>query len=76
MVGKPLLQQFQAVQDYGDDTLMIPLDGEWSILANEHRRGGTAGSQLLTESKETSRGDDKPPLEASFTTKCEYLRMD
>src|ERR1700685_3165837 len=61
LFGKPLLQQFQAVHDYGNDTLMIPLDGEWSTLTNEYGREYTAGSQLLTESKETSRGDDDPP---------------
>jgi hypothetical protein len=58
---KPLLQQFQAVHDYNDDTLMIPSDGEWSTLVNEYGKKCKAGSQLLTESEETSRGDDNPP---------------
>src|SRR5882762_1075390 len=40
---------------------MIPLDGKWNVLANEHGRRCTAESQLLTESEETSRGDDEPP---------------
>jgi hypothetical protein len=35
LFGKPLLQQFQAVHDYGNDTLMIPLNGGWNTLTNE-----------------------------------------
>ena len=40
---------------------MIPSDGEWSTLINEYGKECKAGSQLLTESEETSRGDDEPP---------------
>ena len=35
LFGKPLLEQFGAVHDYGNDTLMIPANGKWTTLLNE-----------------------------------------
>ena len=35
LVGKPLLQEFEAVQDYKQDTLHIPHNGSWTTLPNE-----------------------------------------
>ena len=62
LFGKPLLQQFRAVHDYSNDTLMIPLNGSWSTLANESSKPPAQKSNSLTESGNISWGDDKPPL--------------
>ena len=35
MFGKPLLKQFKAIHDYGNDTLRIPSNGTWTTLLNE-----------------------------------------
>jgi hypothetical protein len=59
LFGKPLLQQFKAIHDYGDDTLMIPSNGSWSTLVNKSPR---QGSDVLVKSENISRGDYEPPL--------------
>ena len=33
---KPLLQAFKAIHNYEDDTLRIPHDGGWTVLANKY----------------------------------------
>jgi len=35
LFGKPLLQEFKAIHNYENDTLMIPFNGEWTTLTNE-----------------------------------------
>jgi len=35
LIGKPLMERLRAVQDYGEDTLCIPREGEWTVLFNE-----------------------------------------
>jgi len=35
LFGKPLLKQFEAIHDYGNDTLKIPSNGTWTTLLNE-----------------------------------------
>ena len=35
LVGKPLLKQFKAVNNYDNDTLMIPQNGVWNTLVSE-----------------------------------------
>ena len=53
LFGKPLLQEFQAVQDYKRDTLHIPHNGSWITLSNE------AGE--IESSAEHSGGAETPP---------------
>jgi len=36
LFGKPLLRQFRAIHDYGEDKLMIPLNNQWTTLVNKH----------------------------------------
>ena len=36
LFGKPLLQAFKAIHNYKDDTLRIPCDGGWTVLANKY----------------------------------------
>jgi hypothetical protein len=31
LFGKPLLQQFEAIHDYSNDTLMIPMTIKWQL---------------------------------------------
>jgi len=59
LFGKPLLQQFQAIHDYGNDILMIPSNGSWSTLLNESNK--KQGSDVSVESENTLRGDCEPP---------------
>jgi hypothetical protein len=70
LFGKPLLQQFKAVHDYENDTLKIPVNGEWTTILNEcqpaenvhtvtenggkHRRGRRA-----RRNKQKQREEDK-----------------
>ena len=35
LFGKPLLRAFEAIHDYKDDTLKIPLNGAWTTLTNK-----------------------------------------
>ena len=35
LVGKPLLKQFEAIHNYKDDTLKIPVNGKWTTLMNK-----------------------------------------
>jgi hypothetical protein len=35
LFGKPLLKQFGALDDYGNNILMIPANGKWTTLLNE-----------------------------------------
>jgi transposase InsO family protein len=35
LFGKPLLKKFNAIHDYGNDTIMIPSNGTWTTLTNE-----------------------------------------
>ena len=35
LFGKPLLKQFKAIHNYGNDTLKIPSNGMWTTLLNE-----------------------------------------
>jgi hypothetical protein len=70
LFGKPLLQQFQAVHDYSNDTLMIPLNGSWSTLVNEASKPSTR--HTLHADVTTPKPADKhelsdPPM---FTTEC------
>jgi len=62
LFGKPLLEQFKAVHDYSNDTLSIPLNGEWQTLVNECGKA-TANDELSLsgEHRNILRGDDKPP---------------
>jgi hypothetical protein len=62
LFGKPLLQQFRAVHDYSNDTLMIPLNGSWSTLVNEANKPPGRKLNISIESENILRGDDKPPL--------------
>ena len=62
LFGKPLLEQFKAVHNYGDDTLLILLNGEWRTLTNKH--GKTATEVELNpkgDSGNITWGDDEPP---------------
>lgn len=35
LFGKPLLKQYQAIHDYKNDTINIPVNGNWVTIANE-----------------------------------------
>ncbi|KIM86068.1 hypothetical protein PILCRDRAFT_5136 [Piloderma croceum F 1598] len=53
LFGKPLLQAFQAIHNYDDDTLRIPHNGDWTILMNKYGTGVEAS---------TLKGDVESPL--------------
>jgi hypothetical protein len=54
LFGKPLLQDFEAVQDYKRDTLHIQHGNSWTTLSNK------CGE--IEPSEEDSRGAETPPL--------------
>lgn len=65
LFGKPLLKQFKAVHDYGNDTLMIPSNGSWTTLLNECE-GIPVRGVSQSNNDDVLRGDAEPPLEASL----------
>jgi hypothetical protein len=74
---KPLLQQFKAVHNYDNDTLMIPFYGDWNTLVNECGRTPMAGLNLLGKSNDILRGDDEHPLrQVSSSDKIISERVD
>jgi hypothetical protein len=60
LFGKPLLKQFKAVHDYGNDTLMIPLNGSWTMLLNECE-GIPVRGVSQSNNDDVLRGDAEPP---------------
>ena len=46
LFGKPLLQEFEAVHDYKQDTLHIPHNGSWATLPNECGETATSAKHL------------------------------
>jgi len=56
LFGKPLLQAFQAIHNYKDNTLRIPHDGDWTILTNKYE------TPTVTVEASTLKGDVESPL--------------
>jgi hypothetical protein len=51
LFGKPLLRAFEAVHDYRDDTLKIPLNGAWTTLTNECREAPAVETVIKANAK-------------------------
>jgi len=71
LFGKPLLRKFEAIHDYGDDTLKIPLDGKWSTIINACTSTNFAG-----ENANTVQGEDNSPSRqvlSSITSNLERI---
>ena len=56
LFGKPLLEKFKAVHDYGNDTLKIPVNGKWSTIVNACAKTNFSG-----EGANFLKGEDNSP---------------
>ena len=56
LFGKPLLEKFKAIHNYGEDTLKIPVNGKWSTIVNTCTKKNFTG-----ESASILKGDDNSP---------------
>ena len=66
LFGKPLLKEFKAIHNYNDDTLMIPLNGEWTTLANECIQTPSTGIPT-GDSRSVFKGDVESPSRQVLT---------
>src|ERR1700683_2529024 len=71
LFGKPLLRKFEAVHDYGDDTLKIPQNGKWSTIIN-----ACANTNFAGESANILQGEDNSPSRqvlSSITSNVDHV---
>ena len=65
LFGKPLLKQFGAIHDYGDDTLKISSNRKWTKLLNEYEEIPAA---MCIENVDIDTSPGKNPINAIIET--------